>query len=176
MTIKNKIIFLDIDGVLNNIGQYYNERKVYISNAAELDKTAIGILRFICDCTGAKIVISSTWRLLNKDTAWFKGMFNSYGWYDVDVIGLTPDKHHHRGNEIAEWVSNHRRTIDTYVIVDDDTDMLPDQPFVHVDNIVGLTLYNAVDIIEILGIIPSELDRYTDIKKQIDFKRSKQGK
>ena len=168
------VIFLDFDGVLNNMGQMIRDDRAFISDAANLDKTSVGILRFVCKCTGARLVISSSWRILNYDPVWYQGVFNTYGWYDVEIAGITPDKHGHRGTEIAEWIGNHHNVVDAYVIIDDDSDMLPEQPFVHIDGLVGLTLYNAIDMIEILGVLPDQKDRYNSIKEHVDFKRNKE--
>ena len=76
-----KIIFLDIDGVINS-EEYYikseerhrlreerlnkcaEKRKLinYELYRADIDDTKVALLQTIIDRTGAKIVISSTWR------------------------------------------------------------------------------------------------------------------
>ena len=53
---NSKIIFLDIDGVLNVIGQGHDEFGQIFHKHFEDN------LRWVIDKTGAKIVISSSWR------------------------------------------------------------------------------------------------------------------
>lgn len=71
----NKFIFLDIDGVMNS-NLFYSERtqdKRYNDwikehpqriawNACDIDPRAVERLNRLTDATGAKIVVSSTWR------------------------------------------------------------------------------------------------------------------
>ena len=52
-----KVIFLDIDGVLNVISQGHDEYGSLFHKHFEDN------LRYIIEQTGAKIVISSTWRM-----------------------------------------------------------------------------------------------------------------
>jgi len=149
---KNKIILLDIDGVLNVDFPSHDEYgRCFHPNFVDN-------LKYIIDETGAKIVISSTWRfsgLVIMKEMWEKR--NLPG----EVIDITP----HidickRGEEIEYWLKNNE--VDSYVIIDDDNDMLENQQqnFVktsknvsHEDNInngMGLTLKCAEKAIKIL--------------------------
>ena len=56
----NKIIFLDVDGVLNCLGESYRSHR-YGSNVIE--KFLMERLEFIIEKTGAEIVLSSSWHL-----------------------------------------------------------------------------------------------------------------
>ena len=61
-----KILFLDIDGVLNT-GQYNkymieNNLNDFDENGSIFDPNAVDNLRLIIDCTNADVIISSTWR------------------------------------------------------------------------------------------------------------------
>lgn len=49
---KLKIIFLDVDGVINTNRNHFTK----------LDEIALEYLKIIIESTGAKIVISSSWR------------------------------------------------------------------------------------------------------------------
>ena len=76
-----KIIFLDIDGVLNCQDTFVNnyrervmlnkclnesiENRVKIS-MCDIDYEKVMLLKHICDVTGSKIVVSSSWRLLRN--------------------------------------------------------------------------------------------------------------
>ena len=127
-----KVIFLDIDGVLNvasknrdEFGQIFTER--FVNN-----------LSFIIACTKAKIVISSTWRMRGLD--WIKQLWEHRN-LPGEVIGITTDcakliakekfEFHdqvERGHEIQEWIDEHPE-LSSYVILDDDNDMLQSQRF-----------------------------------------------
>lgn len=61
-----KIIFLDIDGVLNSRAY---DRKRNWNEQTDIDETRLPLIKEIVDATGAKIVLSSTWRQhWNKDS------------------------------------------------------------------------------------------------------------
>jgi hypothetical protein len=112
-----KVIFLDIDGVLNVISQGHDKY------GAIFHYHFIENLEKIIIKTNAKIVISSTWR-----SSGLKQMQSM--WKDRhlagDVIGITPYRDdRHRGKEIQEYIDVNN--IDKYVIIDDDSDMLKSQ-------------------------------------------------
>ena len=123
-----KVIFLDIDGVLN---VYCQSRDKYGCN---FHQHLIDNLQTLIDATDAKIVISSSWRVDGLDR--MQSM-----WIDRKlpgtVIDITPDLYftysdargddnYSRGDEIKLWLDNNP-DITNYVILDDDNDMLPDQ-------------------------------------------------
>jgi len=120
-----KIIFLDIDGVLNVIPQGFD---LY---GGIFHPEFVDNLQTIIDKTGAKIVISSTWKASNVEEMWNDR--NLPG----EVVGTTPfswelerfkdfDGRIPRGEEIQEYLDFHK-DITNYVILDDDTDMLKSQ-------------------------------------------------
>jgi len=125
-----KIIFLDIDGVLNVIGQGYDEFGQIFH--PHLEKNLDTIIKE----TNAKIVISSTWRmngLENMQRMW------KYRQLAGEVIDITPTEvdvvesgtcefydQVDRGHEIQQWLNDHPE-VTNYVILDDDNDMLPSQ-------------------------------------------------
>lgn len=161
-----KVIFLDIDGVLNIISQGYDQFGSIFHKHLENN------LGYIVDKTGAKIVISSTWR--------FKGLEHMQAlWKHRNipgkVIDITPDcsvlvksgvfkfyDDAERGHEIQKWVDDHPE-VTNYVIIDDDEDMLESQKknFVRcannhthedcVDIGYGLTKKCALKAVEILN-------------------------
>jgi hypothetical protein len=148
-----KIIFLDIDGVLNVIGQGRDEFGQTFHKHFEDN------LRWIIEQTGAKIVISSTWRLSGIDV--MQRMWKKRG-LAGDVIDITPIVHNViRGIEIQHWIDEH--SITYYCIIDDDNDMLTSQKnnFVRtsgnkdhpdcVDIGYGLTRKCAERVVEILN-------------------------
>ena len=148
-----KIIFLDIDGVLNH-ENFYKKRyeKRYQEDAlaypySEIDPESVENLNSLIESTGAKVVISSTWR--HSGLEYCLDVLNFHG-FKGDVIDITPDLSRHgglRGNEILKWVEDNEKLIGSkhnfteYVILDDDSDMLYWQRnnFILVDRYVGLT-------------------------------------
>jgi hypothetical protein len=125
----DKIIFLDIDGVLNVIGQGYDEFGQIFHKHFEDN------LKFIVEKTGAKIVISSSWRsdgLELMREMWQKRQLPG------ELIGITPNLEEvfgrgnfkfydqvSRGHEIQQWIDDNN--IKFYCIIDDDSDMLTSQ-------------------------------------------------
>lgn len=57
-----KVIFLDIDGVLNSNDWYVKTRGVGGYNGGDIDPECIELINDLIDATGAKIIMSSSWR------------------------------------------------------------------------------------------------------------------
>jgi hypothetical protein len=129
-TEKIKVIFLDIDGVLNVIPIGHDEfggifHTKFVDN-----------LKRIIDETGAKIVISSTWRFGGlqrmKDMWKFRELPGEVIDITIDCYELIKEGRFEyydeveRGHEIQEWIDTHPN-IENYVILDDDNDFLPNQ-------------------------------------------------
>lgn len=126
-----KIIFLDIDGVLNVIPQGHDHF------GAIFHKHLVDNLAYIIENTGAKIVISSTWRfsgLQIMQEMWSQRELPG------EVIGITPFLRNEkdatesveRGYEINDWITTNvlrklNNELFSYVIIDDDNDMLTEQ-------------------------------------------------
>lgn len=164
-----KIIFLDIDGVLNSITSMVTNKNA--TNPNGLSKEAIGLLRLIVKHTRAKIVISSSWKVFgNKD--WFCGLFEAYGWHLPPIIDITPSMSNNRirGDEIDEWLSYNK--CDKYICIDDDSDFHIHQKLVNINGVVGLTLKDALYCIELLGNeLPDEQKSLDDLKLHVEFKK-----
>lgn len=152
-----KLIFLDIDGVLDT----YKSRYM-------LDPVLLERLGSILGRTGAWIVISSSWRCGNvPDTVEFLTDYDnprvgSHPFPFTDkVVGITPflysvvdgdiDRPATRGEEIAAYLKDH--PCDNYVILDDCDEMLPEQRphLVLVNDEVGLTGKNVEKAVSILN-------------------------
>lgn len=125
----------------------------------------------ILDATNAKIVISSSWRRYSleetikhiTDASNFFVGGNPFP-YPEAVVGVTermysfcyPNNDRHfglpRGREIEHYLNQHS-DIDSYVIIDDDQDMLLCQAenFVHTDGEIGLTEDDVERAIKILN-------------------------
>ena len=125
-----KVIFLDIDGVLNTekyiMDLLHKNLSTQDSDWCDFfDPKCIAKLKEIIDQTGAKIVISSTWRFLGLDI--LRKKFEERG-VSGEIIDKTPLSRsmRERGYEIQAWLDNHEE-VESYVILDDDVDMLPSQ-------------------------------------------------
>jgi hypothetical protein len=115
-----RCIFLDVDGVLNT----YQSREEL--GWKSVSPYLVGNLNEIVRATGAKIVISSTWRLLDNIER-LRVILSDAGLENVDevVIDMTPrssPKGHYRGFQIQDWLDAHPE-VTKFVILDDDSDM-----------------------------------------------------
>lgn len=161
-----KIIFLDIDGVLNHEA-FYKERfeKRYEEGAmsyphSEIDPKSVENLNTLIKETGAKVVISSTWR--HSGLEYCKDVLEFHG-FKGEIIDITPSSRCGmcvRGNEILSWIKDNEKKIGQryynfteYVIFDDDSDMLYRQRnnFLLIDRFVGLTKGNVFRAKKILN-------------------------
>lgn len=147
-----RIIFLDIDGVLNSTDFFKHRSKdesedMYKYLETFIDDEAVKVLETISNKTKSEIVISSTWRLNHYDT--LASILKSKG-LNTPIIGKTPrNVGCCRGCEIHQWIRNNIDCLEIdcassfkrYLILDDDMDMLYSQRnnFVHVTNDYGLT-------------------------------------
>lgn len=134
-----KIIFLDIDGVLNTDETYdrieYEYRKTGIEGII-IDEFRVGYLKKIVEMTGAKIVLSSSlrWRFKrvgdrcianNKNYApYFINIFEKFG---LEIYDITPKLNVKcsRQDEIREWLLQNGG-VDSFVILDDESVELMD--------------------------------------------------
>lgn len=170
-----KILFLDIDGVLNT-HDFNAEAK-----CGPIHKAKVDLLNGVLRATDARIVLSSAWRYLS-----FRGEMNlmglewllrSHGVIADRLVGVTredtllrepwtgdtPWVHtNERGQQISDWLKENRnrntwnsgpRSQITQHAVVDDMDLgisEASHPFVHVDGVVGLTAANCVNLCELL--------------------------
>ena len=128
------IIFLDFDGVLNSwefVKRAMGHHKKYDTQGViGLDEQAVQRLHRLCVETGARVVVSSSWRLIH-DLDELRGFLGAKGFPREWVIDVTPscytdegEVHPYpcRGSEIAAWLDAHLY-VDRYAIIDDDSDM-----------------------------------------------------
>lgn len=111
-------LFLDIDGVLIN----RNSLRKASGLKAKADADCVAMLNRITDATGARIVVSSTWRRGGKKVITEK--LRLWG-VTGRVIGCTPILNSgDRGEEIQAYIDESARPIGSFIIIDDDSDML----------------------------------------------------
>ena len=166
----NKVIFLDIDGVLNTERHHEYCYENGIDNSDEygylFDPIAVKNLARIVDESGACIVISSSWKYSGLST--LVDMWSDRS-LPGRVIDITPDTESDefllnanledmelfscRGYEIREWLTTHGKGVDSYAILDDEQEMLPEQQghFVQTNPAVGITEEDAEKVIGILS-------------------------
>jgi hypothetical protein len=167
MKIPIRILFLDIDGVLNSTdsqkkfvdnvtkkyGKSWTEMPDYYSyRALNADKRHINNLNSILNASSAQIVISSSWR--DDFTLWAWNMMMAAWGVNGKVIGVT-NHNSSRGDEIKDWLheAHHDHGLDTLnihgiCILDDDNDMGDLMPYlVNIDTNKGLTKQDAIKAI-----------------------------
>jgi hypothetical protein len=173
-----KIIFLDIDGVLNympdrqsletlknNLGHEKFLHEIY-----GFSKRLVKYLKMIIDDTNCKIVFSTSWRYFKdhhiEGSDWRKTLAELLNVDQTIFIGNTPDISsgwdngsfsRRRGSEIKMWLEcNTEPGKIKFCIIDDEIgDIIPIIPkkyVVHTDMKVGLTLDDVKKAIQILNI------------------------
>lgn len=119
-----KVIFLDVDGVLNNAKwatQTYDEEHISVFYERLLYPKALRVLKLIVDATQAEIVVSSTWRKDPQSLELLRTQLRSVG---LDIFDVTPSTAGDRGQDITAWFdANKLCPIESYVILDDDSDI-----------------------------------------------------
>ena len=122
-----KVIFLDIDGVLNS-RKTLNARKFPYA----IDQELLTRLLQLLEQTGASVVLSSTWRY---DPA---GIFSAKH-HGVPFIDITPDMPDEpRCKEILEWLRHHPE-VTRFIVIDDEDDELDELPLFQPSSRTGLT-------------------------------------
>ena len=136
-----KVIFLDVDGVLNSTNSLHEDES--------LEDALVLRLKKIVNATGAKLILSSSWRelwtavrklmdKLDKYDMHLSGMTGHgvslefvakkgftpteryiYVYYNYET-GMKEKAVYDRGAEIAWWLDNHDG-IESFVILDDDS-------------------------------------------------------
>lgn len=156
--ISEKVIFLDIDGVINIIredsgfdeyGQLFNQR-------------CVDNLKKIIDSTNAQIVISSTWK--DSGLTIMKEMWD-YRELPGKVIDITPSAQEvveagieefydlvSRGSEISLWISKNNFK-GKYIILDDVRDFTTDQlpHFIKTNADIGISDADVVKSVNLLS-------------------------
>lgn len=111
-----RIIFLDIDGVLN-----CSDSKSRCGSFIGIDNKKVKLLKQIVYETGAKIVLSSSWRI-----GWDKNseLCDSHGIYlnnklrksNLFILDRTKSLSC-RGEEIKQWIDSHN--VEEWIVLDD---------------------------------------------------------
>ena len=125
-----KIIFLDIDGVLNTDRQIrINDLKQI--NDIDFDPKVMENLKKIVEQSEARIVITSTWRVHRKENGYlWRELVRNFEAYNINpscIIDITPIldtnmKPEIRELEISKWLDANK-SIERFVILDDQWSM-----------------------------------------------------
>ena len=119
-----KIIFLDVDGVLN-----WDHTKARCGGFLGIDKIRVKRLARIVEATGAVIVLTSTWgawfevdAYKQKDSMakYLSNKLRAQGLKVYDTIDYMNFKHRGRANAIKNYLGQQEHHIEGYVILDDE--------------------------------------------------------
>ena len=147
-----KYLFLDIDGVINP-----NDNRIILDLENQLEKDEpFEFLKQIIDSTGAKIILSSSWRI-GYERGSCKLLSRRLAEWNMVIEDTTPiRKDGLRGKEIQDWLIAHDydETADTFAILDDEdfdiADIYPEQ-MVKTDGKIGLQAEQVEKCIKILN-------------------------
>lgn len=119
---KNKVIFLDIDGVLNT-ESWRNSTEEYFEKPISEEK--MPLVKYIVDYTDSKIVLTSSYRQYWNEGAkqaseigkYMNEIFAEYGVKIHSKTRWLPGNN--RRLEIEAWIGEHDSQISNYVVIDD---------------------------------------------------------
>lgn len=160
-----KVIFLDIDGVLNS--KIWNESHKEEIRRGLIDEDKVKLLKEILIKTGAVVVLHSGWKFwfdndikpTRKESEFLAEIFGKYG---IEIYDVTPDFSTEeiretkrfslvKAKEILYWLKEHK-DVEKWLVIDD-LDLHNEEVGKHqfmTNNEMGLTLSDAEKIIRIL--------------------------
>lgn len=147
-----RVVFLDIDGVLNSV-EFVEERRkpidtthdtLHVIARHKIDPEAVHRLNRLVETTKAKVVLSSAWRYW-MTTEFIQEVLEDLGFVGeiIDATleheddGTRYDIDHGRRRLIDLWLKG-RDDIDAFVVLDDDLRVHDEEHFVRTDYRVGL--------------------------------------
>lgn len=116
-----KVIFLDVDGVLN-----HRFSKARCGGVIGIEKQKVELLSKIIKATDAKVVLTSTWRTglddslkpCDKCGKYLLKRLMKYG--GISIFGKTEYLNvWNRGEEIIEWLKKHG-DVESWIVLDDE--------------------------------------------------------
>lgn len=116
-----KVIFLDFDGVLNDINFLMDFHKKEHKSKIEIDPVRMHRFFEIARQSQARIVLTSSWR----DRPGVKEFFEDYGLEIWDKVKHLDD----RSLEIQEWL--YRNPVENYLILDDESSCYTQEQMSH---------------------------------------------
>ena len=149
-----RVIFLDVDGVLNS-----SETRAKIDGLKGVSKKNLRILRHIVARTQAKIVLTSAWNInfdekLAPTTKAGMYLYHRLWENNLWIYDKVNDYGGNREQAVAEYVKKHNNLTD-WVIIDDthygDYEKLNPKHIVYTSPALGLTKASATEAIVKLG-------------------------
>lgn len=136
---SKKILFLDIDGVVNCEKTFQRHRGVI-----GIDPYMAFLVGKIKLDTGCDVVLSSSWRHGEEGVKEVERQV-------CDLLDRTPNSDDgFRGGEVKAWLTGHPE-VTNYAILDDDSDFFPEQPLFKTSWKEGLTKEIAEEVIKHLN-------------------------
>lgn len=120
---KFNVVFLDFDGVINTlVGRDLSGKEKYgfnLPNSMMVNNLPnVELLSKLCLEYNLKIVVTSTWRFMNKKYPVNEVLYNSGLSRDVEVHGMTSNYFGMRTKEIEKYLKANPM-IDNFIIIDD---------------------------------------------------------
>jgi hypothetical protein len=170
-----KLIFLDIDGVLNNMYTDEYTPDGFVGISTTLSERLGKIID--SDPDEIEVVLSSSWKVMTEDMPDYTYMIEKLREVNAEPVGITeePDEEGMlRGQGIKQYLDD-AEDVTGYVILDDymfdfkEAGLTPH--LVLTDEVVGLTMEDALIAIDILNgsLLPE--DYYDDIDKERGYYR-----
>jgi HAD domain in Swiss Army Knife RNA repair proteins len=139
-----KVIFLDVDGVLNT------PKFVYRNGGTAIDDILVDIVVNIVKSTNAEIVLSSSWRIDENDK---RIVFETFKQRNIEIIDCTPwisqNRWVERNEEIRAWLD--KNEVDKFAIIDDTPDANIPGCFFRTDENFGITVKIAEQVVQHLN-------------------------
>src|SRR6266850_1186516 len=145
-----KILLMDVDGVLNSEAWFAKGPQSDGSwGLCSVDPQAVQRIKYVCKATGAKIVLSSTWRLAPNMVEYLVEHAK------LEIYDMTPRiDSNNRAEEIMAWLKANPYVYN-FAIIDDDADA-GDHPdlkprFVRTTWQLGMQVEHEEALIKLLG-------------------------
>jgi len=151
-----KVVFLDIDGVLNSY-QYLSRTSMEDAGIYnELDPQKVNLLQKLVVQTGASIVLSSSWRESFENMKpldfFARNLLEALSEHRLSISSMTPLLSGKRDEEIRQWLTCNTE-VERFVILDDENydwkELRPN--WVGTSYYMGLTEENVRDSAKILN-------------------------
>lgn len=149
--LKSKCAFLDIDGCLNSDKTVAKTPNHFLGISSEKVK----LIKEIVKATGASLVLSSSWRLMDESDADKKYLYRQFRYKGLSFAGQTANLGGNRGKEIRDYLDKHTN-IEQFVIIDDEflrefEEYNLSKHFVHTNYVTGITKKDVEKAIKILN-------------------------
>lgn len=140
-----KIIFLDIDGVLNNDNHIYHYGNNYIDN------NLLNLFVAVLKSTKSEVVLSCGWKINDFKLKTLTDKLSRFEINILDIINSNKDGWINAQEEIKKWLKNHPQ-VSKYCIISSDFDVGQGlKNFFRTDSELGLTEDSSIDVIDYMN-------------------------